>query len=326
MTRLIPLLALTLCGCPEDKEDTGHWDPDAAICGRVIGGDSGCASSPLPETVSVHTIAEGTTVCADYDEYWYDTGYQDWHDTLVDEAVVDAEGYFSAHVDPGDYGLSTWIGPCEACEGVSVPYDVPTCTQVELVLSNPPEMDAPNVYLYPEVPTEVRVRLPGLARKITAVDPPYPQGWDVLAMPDGRLHTPWGERDYLFYELGHFSDFDHEEGWCVDGQFAVDDMASALEAMGFLPNEVADFVDFWDAAWTVRRPVTVYPQLHELLPLKIEPAPDHLARAWFVVEAGCAPGLTEPALPVFERSGYHAAEWGLAVMPPLPGANVVPLP
>lgn len=201
MTRLIPLLALTLCGCPEDKEDTGHWDPDAAICGRVIGGDSGCASSPMPQTVSVHTIAEGTTVCADYDEYWYDTGYQDWHDTFVDEAVVDADGYFSAHVDPGEYGLSTWVGPCEACEGVSVPYDLPTCTQVELVLSNPPEMDAPNIYLYPEVPTEVRVRLPGLARKITAVDPPYPQGWDVLAMPDGRLHTPWGERDYLFYEL-----------------------------------------------------------------------------------------------------------------------------
>jgi hypothetical protein len=89
---------------------------------------------------------------------------------------------------------------------------------------------------------------------------------------------------------------------------------------------VADFVDFWDAAWLVRRPVTVYPQLENLPPLRIEPPPDHLARVWFVVEDGCAPGLAEPELPVFDRTGYHAAEWGLAVMPPLPGANVVPVP
>jgi hypothetical protein len=324
--RFLPLLALPLCACGDKTDDTGRWDPEASICGRVVGGDSGCAESPLPETVDIYTIAEGTTVCADHDEYWYDTGWEDWHDTLVEEAVVDEEGYFSGHVEPGEYGVSAEVGPCEACEGIEIPFDVPGCTEVELVLSNPPEVDAPNVYLYPEVPTRVRVRLPGLARQITAADPPYPQGWDVLAHPDGYLQTPWGGRDYLFYELGHFTDYTRDEGWCVDGRFAVDDMATALEAMGFLPQEVADFVDFWDAGWTVRRPVTVYPQLENLPPLRIEPPPDNLARVWFVVEDGCAPGLVEPELPVFPRSGYHAAEWGLAVMPPLPGANVVPVP
>jgi hypothetical protein len=313
------LALLLLAGCPSDP-----WDPEATICGRVVLEDSGCGETPLPETVGVYTVVGDETVCSDGG---WDTGGagSEWRLEQVDEPVVDEDGWFWSDVGPGAYGVLAYSGPCEGCEGVTVEEGA-ECVEVDLVLSNPPEVDAPNVYLYPQVPTRVRVRMPGLGDAISASDPPYPGGWDVLALPDGRLRTPFGARDYLFYELGRYSAFQREEGWCTDGLLAVDDMAAALEAMGFLPNEVADFVDFWDAAWTTRFPVTIYPQIDDLPPLRIDPLPDDLARAWFVVAAGCDEAAVEPALPVFSRGGYHAAEWGLAVLPPLPGANVILVP
>ncbi len=308
-----------------DTGDTGdppaNFDPEATICGQVtFADDSGCDESmSLPATVDVISVLEGERACAGGDTAWIE-----WEDELVDQPEVQAGGWFESHVGPGNYGIEGRAEYCDDCEGVTVEEGA-ECAEVTLVLRNPPAVDAPNVYLYPEDPTLVSVKLrAGRARDISASDPPYSDGWDVMAHPDGLLDTAWGERDYLFYELGRYNDFQREEGWCVDGRLAVDDMAAVLEEMGFLPNEVDDFVEFWDLAWTVRRPVTVYPQIDNLPALRIAPAPDHLARVWFVVEKGCAPDLVEPLFPVTERVGYHAAEWGLAVLPPLPGANVFP--
>jgi hypothetical protein len=317
----IPAILPMLFACG-DKDDTAppEYDPEATICGRVVfADDSGCDESvSLPGTVDVISVLDGERACAGGDTAWIE-----WEDEVVDHPEVQPGGWFESFVGAGLYGIEGRADYCDDCEGVTVEEGA-ACSEVTLVLRNPPAVDAPNVYLYPEEPTLVSVRLRGRAKDISASDPPYGDGWEVMAHPDGLLETPWGERDYLFYELGRYDRFQRDEGWCVDGGLAVDDMAAVLEAMGFLPGEVDDFVEFWDLAWTVRRPVTVYPQLWDLPQLRISPAPDHLARVWFAVEAGCQPGLDEPVFPVTERVGYHAAEWGLAVLPPLPGANVFP--
>ena len=79
---------------------------------------------------------------------------------------------------------------------------------------------------------------------------------------------------------------------------------------GFLPNEIVDFSDFWDAHWPAADWMTVYPQTQRLGALRIQPEPDALLRLWFVVEEGCWP--TEAAvLPQVYRVGFHASEWGV---------------
>ena len=87
------------------------------------------------------------------------------------------------------------------CARVDVP-DTTTCAaDVEIVVSERVYADKPNIYLYPEVPTPVRVTLPAW-KYITESDPRYPiEGWRALAHHDGTLSTPIGTRDYLFYEM-----------------------------------------------------------------------------------------------------------------------------
>jgi hypothetical protein len=40
-------------------------------------------------------------------------------------------------------------------------------------------------------------------------------------------------------------------------------------------------------------------------------APDDFLRAWFIVAGGCRP-VQAPEMPTVVRSGFHAAEWGVA--------------
>jgi hypothetical protein len=211
-------------------------------------------------------------------------------------------------------------GDCYDCEGATASSE--GCAEVNLEVRFRVPADAPNIYLYPEEPSAVKVRLPRPER-ITASDPPYPDhGWEVLAFPDGQLATIDGPRDYLFYEVQvPASDFQRRQGWCVEGHLAQASIETAMEHMGFLDHEIADFSEFWDASFPIAPWITVYPQRDdELTWLRIRPEPDHLLRAWFVIDAGCHP--TEPALlEPMDRSGYHAAEWGLAALPPLKGAD-----
>jgi hypothetical protein len=195
------------------------------------------------------------------------------------------------------------------------------CTEVVLEVGAWANDDAPNVYLYPEEPTMVRVSVES-PRSITQSDPPYDQGWEVLAEPDGRLTGPFGERDFLFYELiSPLSRLQRTEGFCVEGPLALVSMEALMEEAGFLPDEIADFSAFWDAEFQSASVLTIYPQV-DLPGLRIRPRPDHLLRLWFAVRQGCQV-VDEPEIPRVERTGFHAAEWGVVVLPPLDGADVV---
>jgi len=300
---------------PEDTEPPCEfeYDDDATICGIVeLEADDGCPT--MPTSVSVATTRVDEYPCRE------DSGISNWQDEVVDQPAVECAA-FQSKVPVGLYGVTGYAGSCEGCEPVRVEED--GCEYITLLLGNWSSVDAPNIYLYPEAPTATRVRLPRVG-DLTATDPEYPRGgWDVLAFPDGRLDTVEGERDYLFYEMRMpASEFQRDEGWCVEGHLAQASIEIAMEEMGFLDNEIADFAEFWDVEFPWAPMLTVYPQIETLPWLGINPAPDHLLRAWFVVRRGCheAESLV---LPVVPRTGYHAAEWGVAVLPPLEGADVL---
>ena len=64
------------------------------------------------------------------------------------------------------------------------------------------------------------------------------------------------------------------------------------------------------------------PLRRSLASLRIEPAADQILRAWVVVRRGCHEP-EPPVLPMVSRAGHHAAEWGVAVLAPLEGAQVL---
>ncbi len=304
------MLMMLLLGCPttEPPED------EANLCGTIVRD----AGEPEASGVGVFEILEGEVPCTQ------DTGGGGgWWGDSVGEPVLDGDS-FTVEVPVGTYGIEVYTnGDYGGCAEVDVPDTTPCAADIDIEIEETIYVDKPNVYLYPEESTAVRVALPSWKR-VTESDPRYPiDGWRVLAHPDGRLETPAGPRDYLFYELTWETDrFQYEEGWCVPGRHAQASIEDAMADMGFLQNEIVDFSDAWDATFPAAAWMTVYPQVDGLSPLVVEPAPDELLRAWFVVADGCQP-VRAPELPRAERVGYHASEWGISFLEPLDRPTVL---
>jgi len=304
------MFLLALIGCPAAPEiEDGNNQ-----CGTIVreGG------APAATGVGVYEILDGETACTE------DTGGGGgWWGEEVAAPVPDGD-FFQAEVPVGTYGVEVYTDSDYAgCARVEVP-DTTTCAaDIEITLSERVYADKPNIYLYPEVPTPVRVSLPAW-KYITESEPRYPiEGWRAVAHPDGKLSTPVGTRDYLFYEMSWDPKrFQYDEGWCVPGAQAQASMEDAMADLGFLDNEIADFSEAWDATFPTTKWMTIYPQFDDLARLNIAPAPTTLLRTWFVVTAGCQ-SVTMPQLTHTDRVGFHAAEWGVTFLEPLDRPTVL---
>ncbi|MFH1469731.1 MAG: hypothetical protein ABIO70_35420 [Pseudomonadota bacterium] len=286
-----------------DADADTDADTDPNVHGRIV--HNPC--SP-PREVAIWSVLSGEVAC---DPGW-DTGGGEWKDTEVARPGVSYSSTFEATLAAGDYGVIGYTGTCFGCAAFTV--NEGEEVDVDLTMDYLDMADAPYLYLYPKKPTAVNVRIFDPDR-ITAADPIYPdEGWDVLATPDGQLRTAEGPRDFLFYELLLESNqFQYAEGWCTDGAHAQASIEDAMQDLGFLPNEIADFTTFWDDQFPDAQRLTIYPQISTLYKLPIEPAPDHLLRAIFVVAKGCR-RVPTPNLQPVPRTGYHAAEWGLMLL------------
>lgn len=315
-TTAIPLLFL-ISACDYDYADESN------LCGQI----SGPGSRSMDLAVTVSAVLDGHSACEGFGEV--DTAYGDTSDAWWGDTVATPEadrGVFEATVDPGVYGVEVYDDYSDqaGCGAVEVA-DASQCSgtvEVELIEFVP--VDKPNIYLYPERPSDLEVRVPAW-RLITESDPRYPvDGWRVRAWPDGALDTVVGRRDYLFYELRLTPErLQHEEGWCVHGALAQATIEAAMADLGFLPSEIADFSDAWDADFPEAEVMTVLPQLTGLPALQIDPPPEALLRAWFVVTDGCTAARAPQLPPPVARHGYHAAEWGVAFEAPLTRDEII---
>lgn len=282
------------------------YQENSDVCGRI----ERQLGAPPADSVTLMTVAAGRDAC-DAPE----TGDTDgpWWDEIVADPVPEG-GRFEAEVEPGTYAVEVVAGGggYGGCVGFDVPSTEHCAAEPVVVVREIIQVDKPNLYLYPPAPQDVSVRLPAWQR-IVASDPDYPVGgWRVLAGPDGRIDTPAGPRDFLFYEMSWDEQrFQTTSGWCADGALAQRTIEDAMADLGFLPNEIADFADAWDPDFPDADAVTVYPQLADLADLRIDPPPDTTLRAWFYVVPGCR-DARPPELRRGERWGFHAAEWGVA--------------
>ncbi|MBN1334681.1 MAG: hypothetical protein JXB39_01840, partial [Deltaproteobacteria bacterium] len=286
-----------------DSDADTDADVDVNVEGEIVHNDCGVD----PPTVGIWSILPKAKACGDA----WDTGGASWRDAHETDLPV-TEHTFEGEVPVGSWAATALASHCYGCTGFKV--DDESAAWVEIWMYDYTSVDAPYLYLYPEVPESMHVELfdPGV---VTASDPPYPEeGWDLLALPDGTLLTEHGPRPFLFYELAVETErFQYDEGWCVPGRLAQATIEEAMEDLGFLPREIDDFAAFWDPQFPGAEWMTIYPQTRGLYRLPIRPRPDHLLRGIFVLEAGCRP-VAPPDLEPVPREGTHAAEWGLLLL------------
>ncbi len=176
--------------------------------------------------------------------------------------------------------------------------------------------EKPVIYLYPEVETDVHVRL-ALDGDLTVSYPAYPDdGWQVTASPDGTL-TDTENRTYdsLFWEAELDAEYDLSKGFCVTGSDTAVFLEETLAALGLSETEANAFIVYWllrmqDNAYNL---ITFQSDTYtDAAELNIEPTPDTVIRVFMVWQGlDKAVDISEPTLPEAPpREGFTVVEWG----------------
>lgn len=192
--------------------------------------------------------------------------------------------------------------------------DMPYACRYALFRNNP-DTAKPVIYLYPEQPTDVSVRL-DYQGKFTYTYPAYNDGWQVTAYPDGRLvnKADGSEHYYLFWEGSGQFDWDFSSGFCVPGPETEGFLRKVLPQTGLLPREYNDFITYWVPRMQHNR----YNLIHfagepyeRIAPLTVTPSPDAILRVHMVYRPLASPVELPPqTFEPFERNGFTVVEWG----------------
>lgn len=174
--------------------------------------------------------------------------------------------------------------------------------------------EKPVIYLYPETPTDVTVRLDYVG-ELTHTYPKYDGGWRVTAYPDGTLVDADGREYYcLFWEGRDHVSYDMSEGFCVAGDETEEFLEDALAKLGLNAREANEFIIYWlpqmenNAYNLISFQTDTYTDAARLF---VDPAPDTLIRVFMTWKALDAPADVAPqTLTAPEREGFVLVEWG----------------
>ena len=175
--------------------------------------------------------------------------------------------------------------------------------------------EKPVIYLYPEIPTEVSVKLT-VDGRLTCTYPAYGKGWNnFIAHPDGTLIFPDGKQYYCLYWEGiQNMDCDFSKGFCVSGEDTAEFLEWALTEQGLTPREANEFIIYWLPRME-RNPYNVIAFQTEAYTdgavLEIHPDPDSLLRVFMAYYSSDVAVDMEPqAFEEFDRVGFAVVEWG----------------
>ena len=188
---------------------------------------------------------------------------------------------------------------------------------------------APVIYLYNEDDTPINVKI-DLNGEFTYTYPAYNEecGWTVTASHDGTLTDSEGRSyDFLFWEGDVYMEPDLSRGFCVEGEDTRAFLTDAAATLGLNDNETEFFVSYWaprmeDNAYNVITFQTT--AFDEAAELEITPEPDVLLRVnmlWYPTDTYVdIPELDLAAIgiPLSERHGFTAVEWGGEMMGEMP--------
>ena len=211
-----------------------------------------------------------------------------------------------------------------------IPYDEISATDFEINYEIDEDCDIdypvvekkPVIYLYPEVDTNVSVKL-GAKEKLTVSYPKYIDGWNVLARPDGKLtDLNTGRELYsLYYETEYDSSKGvREDGFVVKGSDTAEFLEEKLAKLGLNEREAEEFIIFWlpqmqNNAYNYIHFADVS-EIDANMPLEVSPAPTSTIRINMEWKALKAPiNIKEQKLPATpERKGFTLVEWGGTIL------------
>lgn len=173
----------------------------------------------------------------------------------------------------------------------------------------------PVIYLYPESPVDVDVRV---GADVTISDPLYPEGgWkDVLALPNGDLFYQNNYYDSLFWEGFGYGEYPEvNRGFVVAREDVESTWREHLQIMNLNKKEIDDFVEFWIDHIPndpyVRISWIDTPGMNRLAPLYISERIDTSIRVFIDMEGLDRPiDIPEQVLIGKERLGFTLVEWG----------------
>lgn len=179
---------------------------------------------------------------------------------------------------------------------------------------------SPAIFLYPQVPINITISPP---TKLTYTFPPTKNSWQVLASPNGEINVNKQllPINYLYYEYDkQFVSFSEpEEGFLVERENWQNLTKTIAEQSGLIPAETAQLIN------EIKNTLLDLPpspylkfsfvkkmEVEKNLPLKIDPAPDHLYRIQFLLipEFSPEPNIKNPTLNPLKREGFTAIEIG----------------
>lgn len=177
------------------------------------------------------------------------------------------------------------------------------------------ECGKPVIYLYPEKPTTVSVRLPSFIN-VTVSEPTYPkQGWTTLAHPDGTLVMPDGSKyGSLFWEGTGVGYETPTEGWLVKDGEQETFLKETLAKLGLNETESKEFMEFWlplmqDAPYY--RVSFIISEWSKAAPLYVSPKPATQIRIFMDWDKRSSPiSIQAPQIETPKREGFTLVEWG----------------
>ncbi len=177
------------------------------------------------------------------------------------------------------------------------------------------EKAKPVIYLYPEEPTDVSVKL-DVSGELAFTYPAYNDGWNVTAYPDGTLidKATGREYSYLFWESYSYSEYDLSKGFVVKGEDTAEFLQDILGKIGLTPREYNEMIVYWLPKMQHNKYnlITFQTEAYtEEAKLYIDPSPDSLLRVFMVFKSLDEPiEIEEPEFETFERVGFTVVEWG----------------
>ncbi|MDR1020119.1 MAG: hypothetical protein LBL73_05115 [Synergistaceae bacterium] len=173
----------------------------------------------------------------------------------------------------------------------------------------------PVIYLYPESPVDVTVRL-DYNGTLEHTYPKYDDGWRVTAYPDGTLinHDDGLEYSYLFWDGKTKVKYDFSSGFVVRGADTAVFLREKLAHIGLTPREYNEFIVYWLPLMEKNRYNLISFQgtaYTDNAVLSIDPEPDSALRVFMAFRPLMAPIDVPPQeLTPFERKGFTVVEWG----------------
>ena len=177
-------------------------------------------------------------------------------------------------------------------------------------------MAKPVIYLYPEVETEVQVKL-DYQGTLTCTYPAYGdgEGWKVTAQPDGTLTDGDGMTyNYLYWEGVSDVDWDFSQGFCIPGDETADFLEDALAQLGLTRQEANEFIVYWlplmepNAYNLISFQDETYTDAAKL---HTEPQADTVIRVFMAWKpAECYEEMQPQQLSAPQWQGFTLVEWG----------------